>query len=370
MAPDPAGALAALAGADPGRDPAADAARLGLAGRVLACIPDLTRPVDPRPALAALAARCEQLDVMVGLGLHRPMTADELAPLSPWRPMQSDPDDVVDTGELWLDLAAGRHRVPGQLDRRVAQARTVVTIGICELHQYAGVSGGHKGVVVGCGGRATIAALHHRDVVTDPTVRLGVVAGNPFRQAVDALGRRQGAVLALNQLPGGAWMAGDPADVVAHAAAALDPWWTVAAPSPGALLRVPPAKASSLYQASRAATYLALSPRPPLLPGATLRLDAACPEGLGAEAGFVAALASCPPPWTALLTGPPPTGPGAQRAVMFALLARDYQLEVIGCHDPAALRAVGIAATADRPALPAGWLEVTTPFSRLPQLAG
>ena len=149
----------------------------------------------------------------------------------------------------------------------------------------------------------------------------------------------------------------------------LEPWWSVPGPVAGVRLHVPPAKAVSLYQASRAATYLALSPRPPVVPGGTLMLQAACPEGLGAEAGFVAAMTANRPPWEALLTGPPPTGAGAQRAVMFALLARRYRLRVTGCATASALREVGIDATEEAVDLPAGWLDVPDPFHRLPQVS-
>lgn len=319
--------------------------------------------MDVRPALQALAARHDgPLRVVVGLGLHRPMRALELAPLAPWDPVQSDPDDAVVYGE-WR---SGPHRVPGWLSRAATGPK--VSVGICELHQYAGVSGGHKGVVVGCGGRATIAALHQRDLVTDPAVRLGEVEGNPFRAAIDALGAQLGLELCLGFVPESQrWLAGDPTAVVRAAAQALDPWEEVEGLYQGVVLHVPPAKAGSLYQASRAATYLALSPRPPLVEGATLVLDAACPEGLGAEAGFVAALAACPPPWTALLTGPPPTGAGAQRAVMLALLARHCRLQLRGCADPAPLRAVGLDASAQPAPSGPGWLDVPAPFRKLPQ---
>ena len=314
-------------------------------------------------ALNALAERHDgPLRVVVGLGLHRPMTAEELAPLAPFDPVQSDPDDAVAYGEWrWRG-----HCVPGLLTR--AATGPLVSIGICELHQYAGVSGGHKGAVVGCGGRGTIAALHDRDVVTDPAVRLGEVEGNPFRSAIDDLGRQLGLPLCLGFVPQRQqWFAGNPVDVVRAAAAALEPWEEVEGIYEGAVLHVPPAKAGSLYQASRAATYLALSPRPPLAEGATLVLDAACPEGPGAEAGFVAALSACQPPWTALLTGPPPTGAGAQRAVMLALLARRYRLLVRGCVRPQALVELGIDASAQTAPSGAGWLDVPAPFRKLPQ---
>ncbi|MFT5683323.1 MAG: hypothetical protein ACI8RZ_004254 [Myxococcota bacterium] len=330
---------------------------------VAVAIPDITRPLDCVPALVALRSRLlGGMTVSIGLGLHRRMTDAELAPLSGFAPIQHDPDDAVPTITVM--------GIPGAVGRPVAEAAWSIGVGIAELHQYAGISGGHKAVAVGCGGRGTIAALHHRDRVCAPGVRLGQLEGNPFRAAIDGLGEAAGCRLCLLYVPSARrWLAGPPRAVVAHAAAMLDPWQTVPRCAPGALLRVPPAKAASLYQASRAATYLALSPNPPIVLGGTLLLEAACPEGLGAEAGFVAAMRAHSPPWQGLLTGPPPMGAGAQRAVMFALMAQRFRLRVTGCSSAAALREVGIDATEEPAALPPGWLDVPEPFHRLPQVS-
>lgn len=301
------------------------------------------------------------MSTVIGLGLHRRMTAEECAPLRGFAPIQHDPDDTVRTATV--------DGIPGAVSRPIAAAALSISIGIAELHQYAGISGGHKGVAVGCGGRATIAALHHRDRVCAPGVRLGQLAGNPFRTAIDALGEAAGCQHALLYVPKAErWLFGEPGAVVRHAASMLEPWWTVSSRAPGARLSVPAAKACSLYQASRAATYLALSPRPPVVPGGTLLLEAACPEGLGSESGFVAAMRAHSPPWQGLLSGPPPTGAGAQRAVMFALLAQRFHLKVTGCLTADVLREVGIDATEEAVALPSGWLDVPDPFHRLPQV--
>jgi hypothetical protein len=351
-------------GRGPTPEAALDAALGGgaLRGRIAVAVPDPTRPLDPGPALEALAARAEgSMLPVVGLGLHRRRTPAEVEALTRWGAIDHDPDDAVPTA-----IVDG---IPGSVFRPVAEADLVVGVGVIELHQYAGVSGGHKAVAVGCGGRATIAALHHRDRVLAPGVEVGRLDGNPFRAAIDGLGAAAGCRLALCAVPqAGLWLAGDPVEVVAAGAAALNPWTSVPSPVGGAVLRVPASKGQSLYQASRAATYLALSPRPPLLPSALLVVEAPMPEGLGAEAGFVAALRGARPPWTSLLRGPPPEGAGAQRAVMLALLAQRYRLAVAGVLDPAPFVAVGIDATrAPAPRVP-GWLDIGAPFHELPQL--
>jgi lactate racemase len=329
---------------------------------VTIAVNDHTRPVDPSAALTALFARLTgPRCVVVGLGLHRPERPDELSVISRFDPVQHDPDDSVPVGHI--GGIAARVAVP------VAQAAWSISVGVVELHQYAGVSGGHKGVVVGCGGRQTIAALHHRDRITMPQVEVGRVEGNPFRQVIDRIGRAARCRLAVVYVPAlGRWMAGDPTLVVAEAARRLDPWYSVPGPVGGAVLRVPASKGLSLYQASRAATYLAMSPRCPVARGGALVIDAALPEGLGSEAGFVAALQREGPPWGGTLSGPAPTGAGAQRAVLLALLAQRYRLVLRGCQRPDELRALGFDASAEPAVVEPGWVEVLRPFERLPQL--
>lgn len=348
-----------------GSTPAEALGPVQLGAEVVVAVPDHTRPLDPLPALRALRTCCTgDPTVVVGLGLHRPMTPAELAVHAAregFQPVQHDPEDVRETTVL--------DGIPGTVSRHIHGRGAVVGLGIAELHQYAGVSGGHKAVAVGLGGRRTIAALHHRDRVTAPGVEVGRVAGNPFRAVVDALGEAAGCTHALVFVPAcDRWLFGEPRAVIARAAALMAPWQPVDQPATGAVLRVPPAKASSLYQASRAATYLALSPRPPLLRGSMLVLEAAMPEGLGSEAGFRAALEGARPPWTSLLRGDPPTGAGAQRAVMLALLARRYRLMLAGVDNPDVFVRVGIGATSAPAAPEPGWLDVAAPFTRLPQL--
>jgi hypothetical protein len=300
---------------------------------------------------------------VVGLGLHRPMRADEL-PTSPFPLLQTDPDDTISTRHI--------DGIPGHVSRHIAGADAILGLGIVELHQYAGFSGGHKAVAVGLGGRATLDALHHRDRVIAPGVVLGQLEGNPFRAAIDGLGEAAGCTWTL-LTTGRGWLAGPPREALRVAAASLDCWEDMDRAYPAAILRVPPRKAVNFYQASRAATYLGLTARPPLLPGATLYLDAACPEGMGegeGEQAFARVLAATPPPWDALLEGPAPTGAGTQRAVMIALLAQRFPLVVCGTEHPEALRACGIAATsapADEVA-PRDALVVDDPFGRLPRL--
>ncbi len=333
--------------------------------RVRIAIPDGTRPVDVTAALTALRSWLSgDVQAIVGLGLHRPMRTDEL-PASPFPLVQHDPDRTFATGRI--------DGIPGAVSEHLRDADTILGLGIVELHQYAGFSGGHKAVSVGLGGRATIDALHHRDRVTAPGVRLGELAGNPFRAAVDALGEAAGCTWTLLQA-GGRWFAGEPRSALARAAASLECWEDVRDLHPAAILEVPPQKAVNFYQASRAATYVGLSVAPPLIEGATLFLEAACPEGMGlgeGERAFAAVLRGGQAPWSALLEGPAPHGGGTQRAVMIAATLRRFRLVVTGVSEPGPLRACGIEATSAsaRALAPPDALVVSDPFGRLPRLA-
>lgn len=351
--------------------------------RTVVAVPDGTRPVDVAAALHALRPWLSgEVTAVVGLGLHRTMRADEL-PQSPFPLVQHDPDDTLATATV--------DGIPGGVSRHLAGADVVLGVSIVELHQYAGFSGGHKSVAVGLGARATLDALHHRDRVTAPGVELGRLEGNPFRAAIDGLGEAAGCawtLLTTGEPAGakglasgptcsrneGAWFAGEPRGTLARAAGSLDCWLDVPRRHPAAVLRVPARKAVNFYQASRAATYIGLSAAPPLEAGATLYLDAACPEGMGegdGEQAFARVLASLPAPWAALLDGPAPVGAGTQRAVMLALLLRRFRLVVCGVADPAPLRACGLEATR-LPAealAPADALVVDDPFGKLPRWA-
>ncbi|MSP54283.1 MAG: DUF2088 domain-containing protein [Myxococcales bacterium] len=336
-------------------------------GRIVIAIPDGTRSVDVPAALTALVGPLAGCDVtaIVGLGLHRPMRPEEL-PASPFRVVQHDPDDTLPTATI--------DGIPGGVSRHVANADTVLGLGVVEPHQYAGFSGGHKAVAVGCGARATLDALHHRDRVTAPGVAIGRLDGNPFRATVDGLGRAARCEWVLLSSQGG-WEAGEPTAALSRAAAGLDCWEDISQRHASAILLVPPAKATNFYQASRAATYLGLSPRPPLIAGATLYLEAACPEGLGEGSGeraFAAVLAGASAPWGGLLDGPAPTGAGTQRAVVLAMLLRRYRLIVCGVLDPRPLLALGLEATALPAArvAPGDALMVREPFARIPRLSG
>ena len=126
---------------------------------------------------------------------------------------------------------------------------------------------------------------------------------------------------------------------------------TIDSPAHVAIAGVPEAKAVNLYQASRAATYLALSAGRPLHPGAPIVLPAAIPEGAGEGLGerrFFQMLSSATSP-DALVARMRREGfpAGAQRAYILARALQRHPVIVAGAEHPEVVAACHMHPAAD-----------------------
>jgi nickel-dependent lactate racemase len=291
----------------------------------------------------------EQVTVVVGLGLHRPMTDAELAAMLGEHAdlaVNHDPDDVVEVGTV--------DGAPVELNRRVALADVVLSTGMVEPHQYAGFSGGGKTVAIGAGGEPLIRYTHGPDLLCEAGVRLGRVADNPFREAVDEAGDLCGLEFCLNVTHGPAGIldvaAGAPRRVVdaladtaraARSVAVEDTYDAVVA-------GVGAPKDASLYQASRAATSVALGDANPLRDGGRVVIPATLSEGAGTGTGerrFHEWLAGADDPaslYEAMRDG---YEPGAQRAFVLARVLRDHDVSVTNSEAPGVVEECLMTAT-------------------------
>jgi nickel-dependent lactate racemase len=338
--------------------------------RVVVAIPDATRPLDLEAALAptleALSDVGARAQVVVALGLHRPMTPAEAAPAlticdrhgAPLIQHDAHGEDLVTRSEdVGLadegDAEEGEARLPAVFHRAVAEAERIVALGTVEPHQYAGFSGGVKTLSIGCAGAETVGALHGLTYLRDPGTALGKVDGNPFRAALRRVAATLAPIDALQVVPGV-----DPSDgvVFGEAVAAFGEASRVAAAAlfapqereaAWAALRVPETKAASFYQASRAATYVALVDRPAIARGGWLLVEAGCPEGIGEGAGEVACeealrrgrdalIGELRSGRTRALSG------GEQRAFVIARALERCGIALVGAPPIPALEAVGV----------------------------
>lgn len=306
--------------------------------------------------LARCGISADDVTLLCATGLHRPITSAECE-IKLGRDLAGRLRIVNHNALHSAGLAGlgaidieGVGTVPVVTNRFCLEADLLLATGVVEPHQYAGYSGGAKTVVIGCGGEATIQATHGPAMLDHPGTRLGAVDGNPFQEVMRRAGEMIGLDYVINVLldENGAILAsaaGAPRDVhdylIGLGRSALEV--PVERPAHIAIAGVSPAKASNLYQASRAATYLALADRTPLLPGAPIILPAAIPEGAGEGTGerrFHEILAGASSPESLMLelrrTGFPA---GAQRAYILAAVLARHPVIVAGAERPDIVRA-------------------------------
>ncbi len=353
----PAGEAARAALASPaGSPPLAELAR-GARDAVIV-VPDATRPVPTAEilpafldAFAAGGLGPDRVTVVVALGLHRGLAdAERRALLGP----------ALDRGVRVLehdargpmrDLGTGPHGTPMRVNERVAAAGLVTAIGCLEPHAYAGYSGGWKTVGIGCAGEETVGWTHSPRFLDHPRCRLGVVEGNPFREAVAETGRRAGLRFTLNLVPGLgggviAAAAGEPEAVFRRLVPAAEQAYAtpVSCAADVAVAGVGAPKDANLYQASRAATNLVLGPYEAVREGGTIVIPAPCGEGVGRGAGEIQFAAALRRGAAAVLADRERVfRPGEQRAYVVAKVLASRRIVVVGSSIPDAdLRALGI----------------------------
>ena len=294
---------------------------------------------------------------MVGCGLHRTTTPTEKAALV--GAQVAARLRVVDAqGISQSSVTLGETAQGGviRMNDAVARADLVVAVGIVEPHLYAGFSGGVKAVAIGCAGQETIAWTHHPVFLDQPAVRLCRLDGNPFQEALREIAAATRLRFALNVVLGDGGgvagvAAGDPAAVQRRLADDHGAAWIRRHEQPFDLVvaGVPAPKDRSLYQASRAATYVGLAARPVV---AARRPDrAAAPTCRSASAtgparrNFGALLAATERPLDLVARGcVEPLGPGGQRAYMMAKLMTLYRVGVIGGGDRKLIEGMGLLA--------------------------
>ena len=288
--------------------------------------------------LDGVGADRDQVTVVLGLGLHRPMTDAEVrgalgehADLA----VNHDPGATVEVGRV--------DGCPIELSEPVAAADSVVSTGLVEPHQYAGFSGGAKTVVVGAGGESQIRYTHGPEMLAREGVRLGRIDGNPFRGFLDEAGDLVGPDFCLNvtHTPAGVAgaSAGDPRAVVADLAAAAREALAVEVGGgyDAVVAGVGAPKDATLYQATRAATYVILGAHNPLREGGRAVVPAELPEGAGEGTGerrfqdWLSSADSARELYEAMREG---YEPGAQRAFVLARALLDHDIRVTDSRHP------------------------------------
>jgi lactate racemase len=136
--------------------------------KVAIVIDDGSRPTPVGKILPAIVAELEAAGVarddmalVPALGLHRPMAHAEIAQragmeLGNIRTVTHDCDDP----EQMRLLGATSYGSPVWINRTVADADVVISVGCIEPHLIASFGGGYKNIIPGVAGRSTVAHNH------------------------------------------------------------------------------------------------------------------------------------------------------------------------------------------------------------------
>jgi len=167
--------------------------------KVALIIDDMSRPTPVDLILPAVleelrrgGARQADITLVTALGVHRPMTKDEIAAriggglLETLRWENHDCDDAERLGALGVTQRGTRVLV----NKTVTQADAAVSIGCIEPHIIASFGGGYKNLIPGVAGRETIAHNHTLNCTTETFNMVGQpIERNPMRLDLEEAGR-------------------------------------------------------------------------------------------------------------------------------------------------------------------------------------
>jgi nickel-dependent lactate racemase len=301
--------------------------------------------------LAAAGVRDEDITLLCGTGMHRPSTPEEKViklgaeVVAHYRVIDNEPQNP----SALVDLGTTKSGIPLSVHQAAYDADLLIATGIVEPHQLAGYSGGRKTVAVGAAGEAMIAYTHGPQMADHPDTRLGCIEGNPFHEAISEGARRAGLRFILNVVLDdhkrvAAVRAGEPTAAFLKLVSFARELYEVPVPQryDVAIGGVGFPKDTNLYQASRAASYLFLTPTPVVKPGGFLIIPARCQEGAGEGVGeqrFLEKMRDAKD-MSSLLAELRRTGypPGAQRAFIMAKVLEVNPVIIVGAECPEIVR--------------------------------
>lgn len=137
----------------------------------------------------------EDITIVIGLGLHRSMTAEEInQAVSPqiaghYKVINHDARNTLYVGVT----SAG---TPVELFRPVVEADTRICLGNLEFHYFAGYSGGAKAIFPGVASRTSVTANHA--MMTREQATAGHIVNNPVRTDIEEAAAMVGVDFILN----------------------------------------------------------------------------------------------------------------------------------------------------------------------------
>jgi len=168
---------------------------MGAGKRVTIVIDDISRPTPVKAIIPHMMARLseagvrwEDIKLVPALGLHRPMSLEEVQDRTGLRDLtqeQVEHPACDDLGRM-THLGLTSRGTPVYIANPVAQADMVISIGCIEPHIIASFGGGYKNIVPGCAARVTIAHNHSLNATPATFNMVGQpIKDNPMRQDLE-----------------------------------------------------------------------------------------------------------------------------------------------------------------------------------------
>ncbi|MCB8814214.1 nickel-dependent lactate racemase [Desulfosporosinus shakirovi] len=180
--------------------------KLVKAQKIAIAVSDLTRPVPSRLILEEVVSWLNQLGinedqiiVIVGGGLHRPATPEDIKSMLGVNLISRIKTIVAHDAEniaMLEYLGTSTQGTPVYVNKNFAQADYRIVTGMIDAHQFMGFTAGVKGAVIGLGGRPTITGNHA--LLFSPGAELGRLEDNPARQDLEDIGRIVGVDMIVN----------------------------------------------------------------------------------------------------------------------------------------------------------------------------
>ena len=172
---------------------------------VAIAVPDETRPAPLKTLLPVLLDRLfrvwPDLDpagvrIVVGGGLHPAPDAAQLARILPedLRGCTVVSHDALTSPMTCFGTTS--RGTPVEINAAIGEAELKLVIGMIDPHQFQGMTGGAKGVAIGCASKDMIQ--HNHSLMSSPEARVGNILDNPTRLDINEAGQMIGIDLAIN----------------------------------------------------------------------------------------------------------------------------------------------------------------------------
>jgi len=236
----------------------------------------------------------KNITIIVGTGMHRKMSQQEKIDkfgkniVDDYQVVDHDPQDE----SKLVSLGHTKNGIPIKISKIAYESDLLISIGLINLHQYAGYSGGYKTVSIGIASDETISNMHSLKMLKNSKARIGNIEENPFQEDIIEIGNKAGLDFIINVVLGNdkkvlEIQGGEPMKtyktLIKKAKSIFET--KVKGQFDVIICGVGYPSDSNLYLASRAASFIALGNTPPIRKDGYIIIPAKCAEGAGKGIG-------------------------------------------------------------------------------------